>query len=318
MTMPAFTSEPPTYAHTTVMVEQVVQALQPGVGGVYVDATAGGGGHSAALLEACRGARVVAFDRDTDAVAAARERLSVFGERVQVIQSEFADIERHLDALDITGIDGLVADLGVSSHQLDDATRGMSFRIEGPLDMRMDLSRGRTARGLIEQLSQEELASIIYQYGEERRSRRVARCIKQALRDNELRTTLDLRRAVVRAVGPHRVGGIDPATRTFQALRIAVNDELGQLSELIEACPRMLRVGATVAFISFHSLEDRLVKRALADGALWVRLTKKPVLPSEAEQADNPRARSAKMRVARRADGAVELPAPGWERGLRM
>jgi 16S rRNA (cytosine1402-N4)-methyltransferase len=315
MTMPAFTIEPTTYAHTTVMVEQIVHALQPGVGGVYVDATVGGGGHSAALLEACRGARVVAFDRDVDAVTAARLRLSVFAERAQVIHGEFADIERHLDGLGITGVDGLVADLGVSSHQLNDGLRGMSFRAEGPLDMRMDLSHGRTARELIEQLSQEELASVIYQYGEERRSRRVARCIKQALHNNELRTTLDLRRAVVRAVGPHRVGGIDPATRTFQALRIAVNDELGQLSDLLEACPRMLRVGATVAFISFHSLEDRLVKRALADATSWVRLSKKPMLPSEAEQADNPRARSAKMRAARRIDVSGDKSLSGEERG---
>ncbi|MBN1610944.1 MAG: 16S rRNA (cytosine(1402)-N(4))-methyltransferase RsmH [Polyangiaceae bacterium] len=260
--MPAFTIEPPTYAHTTVMVEQVVGALQPGVGGIYVDATVGGGGHSAALLEACRGARVVAFDRDTDAVAAARERLSAFAERVQVIQSEFADIERHLDDLGITAVDGLVADLGVSSHQLDDSTRGMSFRAEGPLDMRMDLSQGRTARELIEQLSQEELASVIYQYGEERRSRRVARCVKQALRNNELRTTLDLRRAVVRAVGPHRVGGIDPATRTFQALRIAVNEELKAVAAFLRVVHGCLSPGGRVAILTFHSGGDRRVKKA--------------------------------------------------------
>jgi 16S rRNA (cytosine1402-N4)-methyltransferase len=318
MTMPAFTIEHPTYAHTTVMVEPIVHALQPGVGGVYVDATVGGGGHSAALLEACRGARVVAFDRDADAVEAARERLSAFAERVQVFQSEFVDIERHLDDLGITGVDGLVADLGVSSHQLDDATRGMSFRTEGPLDMRMDVSQGRTALELIQRVSQDELASIIYQYGEEHRSRRVARCIKQALQNSELRTTLDLRRAVVRAVGPHRVGGIDPATRTFQALRIAVNDELGQLSALLDACPRLLRVGATAAFISFHSLEDRRVKRAFSDQTRWARLTKKPVLPSESEQAENPRARSAKMRAARRVDDSVAGLPLGGERGARM
>jgi 16S rRNA (cytosine1402-N4)-methyltransferase len=317
MTMPAFTIEPLRYTHTTVMVEQVVQSLQPGVGGVYVDATVGGGGHSAALLEACRGARVVAFDRDADAVTAARERLAPFADRVQVVQSEFADIEQRLEELGIGAIDGLVADLGVSSHQLDDSTRGMSFRTEGPLDMRMDCSCGPTARELIEQLSQEELAETIYQYGEERRSRRVARCIKQALRNDELRTTLDLRRAVVRAVGPHRIGGIDPATRTFQALRIAVNDELGQLSRLLDACPQVLRVSGTVAFISFHSLEDRLVKRALRDETLWARLTNKPMLPSVAEQSDNPRARSAKMRVARRVAVSSVVSPSGEERGRR-
>lgn len=317
MTMPAFTLDPPRYSHTTVMVAEIVHALQPGVGGVYVDATVGGGGHSAALLDACRGARIVAFDRDADAVAAARERLSRFGERVQVLQSEFAEIERHLEELGLTTVDGLVADLGVSSHQLDDPTRGMSFRTEGPLDMRMDCSRGPTARELVARWSQEELASIIYEYGEERRSRRVARCIKQALQNDELRTTLDLRRAVVRAVGPHRVGGIDPATRTFQALRIAVNDELGQLSQVLEACPRMLRFGGTAAFISFHSLEDRLVKRALRDETFWARVTNKPMLPSETEQAANPRARSAKMRAAHRISMSEDPWPPGGERGHR-
>ena len=179
----------------------------------------------------------------------------------------------------------------------------MSFRTEGPLDMRMDPDGDETARQLIERVSQDELADLIYTYGEERRSRRVARCIKQALERGELETTLDLRRAVVRAVGPRRVGGIDPATRTFQALRIAVNGELDQLKELLALAARVVAPGGIATFISFHSLEDRLVKRALRERSTWRALTKKPVVASAAEQADNPRARSAKLRAAERIQG---------------
>ena len=193
-----------------------------------------------------------------------------------------------------------VADLGVSSQQLEDAARGMSFRAEGPLDMRMDRSTGDTALELVERLSQEDLAKVIFQFGQERRSRRVARCIKQSLARRELETTRDLRRAVVRAVGPHRIGGIDPATRTFQALRIAVNEEISQLAMLLESLPRIVKPGATVVFISFHSLEDRAVKCAFRDASLWERLSKKPLVPTRDEIDGNPRARSAKLRAARR------------------
>ena len=174
----------------------------------------------------------------------------------------------------------------------------MSFRLEGPLDMRMDQQSGEGARELIERLSQDELADLIYQFGEERRSRRVARCIKQALADGELDTTIDLRRAVVRAVGPLRVGGIDPATRTFQALRIAVNGEFDQLRALLQLAPSIVSPGGRAAYISFHSLEDRMIKRALLDRRIWERLSAKPVLASDAERARNPRARSAKLRAA--------------------
>lgn len=291
---------PPSFEHTTVMPGEVVQALSPRAGGVYVDVTAGGGGHAAAILEACDAARVIAFDRDPAAVDAARERLAPFGIRARVARGSFEEVEAWLADTGVDAVDGLVADLGISSYQLRDATRGMSFRVEGPLDMRMDPTQGETARELVERLSQDELADVIYQLGEERRSRRVARCIKQALAAGELETTLDLRRAVVRAVGPRRVGGIDPATRTFQALRIAVNGELDQLAHLLEMAPRILRAGGVAVFISFHSLEDRLVKRALADRRQWLRLTKKPLVASERERADNPRARSAKLRAARR------------------
>jgi 16S rRNA (cytosine1402-N4)-methyltransferase len=305
MTMAAF-EPPPEYHHITVMRDEVVRALAPRLGGVYLDMTAGGGGHSEAILEANPGARLIAFDRDPAAIAAASERLARFAGRFELIRACFSEVKEELAARNIALVDGLVADLGVSSPQLDEAERGMSFRKEGPLDMRMDPTRGETALELIERLSQDELADVIYQLGEERRSRRVARCIKQAAETGELVTTSDLRRAIVRATGPRRVGGIDPATRTFQALRLAVNRELDELSTLLAVAPEVLRPGATAVFISFHSLEDRLVKRAFQRGELWERVTRKPLVASDSEQNDNPRSRSAKLRAARRAMPGME------------
>lgn len=293
------TDETPSFEHVTVMAAEVVHALSPERGGVYVDVTAGGGGHSAAILAAAPNARVIAFDRDPAAVAAARERLAEFGERAMVVHLAFEAVLDWLSAAHVGRVAGLVADLGVSSQQLADRERGMSFRVEGPLDMRMNTGAGETALELVTRVSQDELADILYQLGEERRSRRVAACIKQALARGELSTTLDLRRAVVRAVGPRRVGGIDPATRTFQALRIAVNREIEQLETLLAKLPLLLAPGGVAAIISFHSLEDRLVKRAFLDGSLWERLHKKPFVASERERAENPRARSAKLRAAR-------------------
>jgi 16S rRNA (cytosine1402-N4)-methyltransferase len=187
----------------------------------------------------------------------------------------------------------------VSSPQLDDPERGMSFRREGPIDMRMDRSSGDTALELIERLDDDALANIIFRHGDERRSRRIARSIKRALSDGELATTLDLRRAIVRAVGPVRVGGVDPATRTFQALRIAVNLELEELERLLAALPAILEPGGVAAILSFHSLEDRLVKQAFHDRAAWSVLWKKPVGASEEERSMNVRSRSVKLRAAR-------------------
>jgi 16S rRNA (cytosine1402-N4)-methyltransferase len=207
-------------------------------------------------------------------------------------------------------VNGLIADLGVSSPQLDLPERGMSFKREGPLDMRMDPTAGETALELMKRLSQDQLANVIYQYGEERRSRRVARCIKQALEAGELSTTTELRRAVVRAVGPRRVGGVDPATRTFQALRLAVNGELDELTSLLEGARDLLVPGGTAVLISFHSLEDRLVKRTFRERDLWQRLTPKPQVPSEQEQADNPRSRSAKLRAGRSLPRAIDETGP--------
>lgn len=306
--MPAV--EPPqAFEHVTVMLREVVQAIAPRSGGTYLDLTAGGGGHSAALLEAAAEARVFAIDRDPVAVAAASERLRPFGDRVQVVHASFTDVPFVLAAHGIAHVDGVVADLGVSSPQLDTPGRGMSFRQSGPLDMRMDTTRGETAIDLIERLSQDELANVIYQFGEERRSRRVARCIKQALEAGELETTTDLRRAIVRAVGPRRVAGVDPATRTFQALRLAVNQELGELSAVLQALPNIVAEGGVATFISFHSLEDRLVKRAFLDRQVWQRLTKKPLMVRDDEREENPRSRSAKMRAARRVPSPVSFDA---------
>jgi 16S rRNA (cytosine1402-N4)-methyltransferase len=298
-------SEDPTFVnrfeHATVMRNEVTEALAPRAGGVYVDVTLGAGGHTEAILEADPRARVVALDRDPIAVREATERLARFGDRVTILRSNFAALPSALAGLGIVRVDGLCADLGVSSPQLDDGARGMSFRREGPIDMRMDPDEGETALELIERLDDEELADVIFRYGDERRSRRIARSIHRALADGELATTLDLRRAVVRAVGPARVGGVDPATRTFQALRIAVNREMEELEALLAALPRVIEEGGLVAIISFHSLEDRAVKRAFADKAAWLPLWKKPHMADDEECAANARARSAKLRAARRA-----------------
>jgi 16S rRNA (cytosine1402-N4)-methyltransferase len=265
-----------------------------------LDATLGYGGHTEALLRALPGVSIVAFDRDEQAIASSRERLAPFGSRVQIVHGEFGDVRRWLTDNGFAYVDGLLADLGVSSPQLDEGDRGFSFRRQGPLDMRMDRSRGETARELCVRLSQEDLADLIYQLGEERHSRRVAACIKQALARGELETTLDLRRAAVKAMGPRRLHGTDPATRTFQALRMAVNRELDQLVTLTGTLHTVVRPGGIAALISFHSLEDRAVKRCFQERALWTKASSKPVLPSTSEQDRNTRARSAKLRVASR------------------
>jgi 16S rRNA (cytosine1402-N4)-methyltransferase len=285
------------FEHATVLRDEVAQAISPRPGGTYVDATLGAGGHTVALLEAEPKARIVGLDRDPYAIAAASERLALVADRVMLVHGTFSGVRERLDALGIERADGIVLDLGVSSPQLEDPERGMSFRREGPLDMRMDPESGETALELVGRLADDELADLIYQYGDERRSRRIARSIKKALAAGELRTTLDLRRAIIRAVGPARVGGIDPATRTFQAIRIGVNRELEELEQLLSALPRVLVRGGVAAVITFHSLEDRLVKRAFHRPE-WQPVTKKPVLPTDEECMRNSRARSAKLRAA--------------------
>lgn len=284
-----------------MLLDEALRALDPAAGKIFVDATLGAGGHTEALLRE-PGTRVFGVDRDEVALALATKRLAPFGDRFVPIHGAFSDLESLLSAHGVNRVDGVLADVGLSSMQLDDPGRGMSFRTEGPLDMRMDRSQGETALELIRRLDDDELADVIYKFGEERRSRRVARCIKQAEAAFELETTLDLRRAVIRAVGPSRVGGLDPATRTFQALRIVVNGELDQLTELLDLAPRIVSTGGVLAVISFHSLEDRLVKRAFQDRSTWAPLTKKPIIATDEEIEENPRSRSAKLRAARRVD----------------
>lgn len=301
MTMSELPFDPKqTFSHEPVLLQGVISALDAARGGLFVDATAGGAGHSRAILSESPNVRLIATDRDPQAVETARERLSEFGERAMVAHARFSEIGAVLEQAGIAEVDGMLADLGVSSFQLDTPERGMSFRYQGPLDMRMDTTRGETALELISRLDQDELADVIFELGEERRSRRVARCIKQALAEGGLEGTIELRKAIVRAVGPRRVGGIDPATRTFQALRIAVNSELHELSALLELGRARVRPGGVLAIISFHSLEDRLVKREFQNRMLWAPLSKKPIVAGDEEQARNPRSRSAKLRVARR------------------
>lgn len=272
--------------------------LAPRDGGFYADVTLGRGGHAEAILEASGpNGRLLGLDRDPTALAASRERLARFGARVEFHQRPLSTLER---ALAGRKVDGLVADLGVSSPQLDDAARGMSFRAEGPLDMRMGDDVATTAWHLLRELHEAELADVLYRYGDERASRPIARAIKRAIERGEMETTLDLARAVYRVLGPPRHGRIDPATRTFQAIRIAVNDELGELDKLLDALPRVLADGGVAVVISFHSLEDRRVKHAFRDGQALAALLKKPLEASEAERMENPRARSAKLRAARR------------------
>jgi 16S rRNA (cytosine1402-N4)-methyltransferase len=286
------------FVHRTVLRDEVVRAIAPRAGAVYADVTLGGGGHTEAILSAAD-CKVIGVDRDEVAIAAASTRLASFGSRFEVRRGRFGDAAELLPR----PLDGLVADLGVSSPQLDDAARGMSFRRDAggaPLDMRMDRSSGKTAAEIIAEHSEETLADLIYELGEERASRRIARSIKRAEAEGRLSTTGDLRHAIYQAVGGDKRHGIDPATRTFQALRIAVNDELGELDRLLSALPELLAPSGIAAIISFHSLEDRRVKQAFADQAVWSALVRKPIEASEEEVAENPRARSAKLRVARR------------------
>jgi 16S rRNA (cytosine1402-N4)-methyltransferase len=289
--------------HEPVMVAETVDLLAPSRGGLFVDCTVGLGGHARALLEA-GASRVLGLDRDPDALRVARGRLAEFGDRAELVHSDYRDLGRVLDERQIAGMDGALADLGVSSMQLDAEGRGFSFRRDEPLDMRMDRSQGPTAADLLQNVGEEELANIIFQHGEERFSRRIARVIVEARRTAPILTTGHLAQLVRRAVPTRGYQRIDPATRTFQALRIWVNRELDQLDAfLAEACARLL-VGARLAVITFHSLEDRIVKhafRALAQGRAALRiLTKRPLVPGEAERDRNPRARSAKLRAIER------------------
>ncbi len=292
------------WQHKPVMCAEVLTWLAPRPDGIYLDVTVGAGGHSAALLAAGAG-RLIGIDRDDVALTLAAQRVGRDRDRVTLQRANFASIREVLDDLGIDHVDGLLADLGVSSMQLDQADRGMSFRHEGPLDMRMDRRQSQTARDLIASLDDGELTELLASLGEERRARRIARCIKQDMAAGRMVTTRDLRRAVIKAVGPARHGGVDPATRTFQALRMAVNHELGELAALLESAYACVRPGGVAAIMSFHSLEDRMVKRTFRDQTRWQPLSKKPIVAGELETDFNRRARSAKLRVAARREGEV-------------
>jgi len=292
-------------AHEPVLVDEVMTFLHPERGGLFVDCTLGLGGHTRALL-ASGASRVLGLDRDPAALALATARLAAEAGRIELVHCDYRDLERVLDERGIDRVDGVLADLGVSSMQLDAEGRGFSFRRDEALDMRMDTSRGDTAAEALQSVEEEDLADVIYQFGEERYSRRVARAIVQA-RDREAITTTGQLAAIVRRAMPGRgYSRIDPATRTFQALRIWVNRELDGLDRFLVAACRRLAVGARLAVIAFHSLEDRVVKHTLrglqADETSGIRVvTKRPVVPADGEVARNPRARSAKLRVAERA-----------------
>lgn len=289
--------------HAPVLLDETVALLAPGRGGIFVDCTVGLGGHAAALLEG-GATRLIGLDRDPGALEIAAEALRSWSDRVELVHADYRRLDAVLQGKGIDEVDGLLADLGVSSMQLDAEGRGFSFRRDEPLDMRMDRSSGPTAADLLEEIGEEELAKVIYQYGEERFSRRIARAIVEARRGERVATTGRLARIVRRAV-PHRGRQrIDPATRTFQALRIRVNQELEGLEAFLTMAAARLRPGGRLAVITFHSLEDRIVKhgfRALAAGSGVLRvMTRKPVVPGEAEVARNPRARSGKLRVIER------------------
>lgn len=302
--------------HIPVLVREVLAYLQPRPGGVYLDCTVGVGGHAEAILQAAgETARLIGIDRDPEALTVAGKRLQQFGDRVELVHGDYRELPRLASALNLTEVSGVLFDLGVSSLQLDDPSRGFSFTLEGPLDMRMDRqAQGPTARELLHQLPAEALAEIIRQYGEERWARKIAGRIVEERKRKPLTTTRELAEVVGRAI-PRRFWPrrIHPATRTFQALRIAVNQELEGLEGALESAARLLQPGGRICVIAFHSLEDRVVKRlfrrlAAPGAAPGLRvLTRRLVTPGAAEVAHNPRSRSAKLRAAERRGGADDL-----------
>ncbi len=288
--------------HEPVMTREVLAFLQPENGGVFVDCTVGMGGHALALLEA-GATKVIGLDRDPAALAIAASTLNAFRDRVELVHSDYRAIESVLDARGIDRVDGTLTDMGMSSFQLEAEGRGFSFQREDPLDMRMDTTTGVTAAELLRDSAESDIADAIYQFGEERFSRRIARAIVRTRESSPLETTLQLAAIVRRAVPRRGFSRIDPATRTFQALRIWVNRELEHIDDFLRAVARRLNTGARLVVVTFHSLEDRIVKHTLralaqADDARIRVLTKKPMTPQPDELERNPRARSAKLRAA--------------------
>ncbi|HKQ94913.1 MAG TPA: 16S rRNA (cytosine(1402)-N(4))-methyltransferase RsmH [Aestuariivirgaceae bacterium] len=314
--------------HRPVMLKEVLVALSPREGGFYVDGTFGAGGYSRAILEAAPGSRVLAFDRDPDAAAAGSALAAACPGRFGMVTGHFSDASAHLPDRP----DGVVLDIGVSSMQIDDPGRGFSFQKDGPLDMRMDRT-GPTAADAVNDLPEASLARIIAAYGEEKRARAIARAIVRARATKPVTRTLELA-GIVQSVIPRRHDDqVHPATRTFQALRIYVNGELEELEASLLAAETMLAPGGRLAVVAFHSLEDRIVKRFLADRSgrvarpsrhlpdsappappSFALLTSSPVTPADAEVASNPRARSAKLRAAERLDAPAHPPSGEWRR----
>lgn len=287
------TEDEATFSHIPVLSREVVEGLAVHPGGHYLDATVGGGGHSRLILEAAPDVQLTAMDQDEDAMIAAKKQLGEFSDRIQFIKSNFAAYK-----FPPSSFSGIIADLGVSSHHLDTASRGFSFRSSAPLDMRMDQGQSLTAADVINDWDETELANIFFTYGEERLSRRIARRIVEK---RPFHTTTELAEAIAYSVPPkYRYGRIHPATRVFQALRIVVNDELKSLETFLEKAPSALLPGGRIVIISFHSLEDRLVKHGLRNSPNLRVLTKKPITANEDELANNPRSRSAKLRIAER------------------
>ena len=303
------------FHHESVLLDEVVDVFAAHKPALLVDCTLGGAGHSRALLEAIDGLHLIGIDRDPMAIRVAAERLGHFGNRVRLVQAPFSEIGAVLENLGVAQVDGLLADFGVSSHQIDTAERGFSFRFDGPLDMRMNPEAGLPASELFESISFDELATAIKEYGEERHARRVARAILEA--DPLPRTTGELAEIVRRVVRSAK-DGLDPATRTFQAIRVLVNRELHEIEAWLRQSPALLNTGGMVAAISFHSLEDRAVKHRFREATLSCicppeipicncntiptleLVNKRPITPSTDEIRRNPRARSSKLRVARR------------------
>ncbi len=287
--------------HVPVLLGEVLAYLQPQGGGVYVDGTLGLGGHAEAILEASApGGRVVGFEWDQEAAALAAERLARFGDRIRIIPASYAELAGRLEEAGELPVDGLLLDLGVSSLQLDRPERGFSFRHDAPLDMRMSADLSLTGADLVARLGEEELADVFYRFGEERQARRIARFVVEERKKTPITTTRQLAELVARAIPrkyhPRR---IHVATRVFQALRIAVNREFDNIVQVLVQAPSVLKKGGVLCVITFHSLEDRIVKRGLMDNPAYELVTRKPVEPSPEEIQRNPRARSARLRVAR-------------------
>ncbi|MEI6084853.1 MAG: 16S rRNA (cytosine(1402)-N(4))-methyltransferase RsmH [Verrucomicrobiota bacterium] len=302
--------------HTPVLLKEAVEQLRPRDGGLYVDCTLGGGGHAEAILQAAGpSGKLIGLDWDLEAQEINRERLGKYGERVQLLRANFAEVEQVLMSTGVTAVDGLMFDVGVSSRQFDEPSRGFSFQREGPLDMRMNRASGVTARDVLCNESVDELTRIFRVYGEERRARGIALRINRERALRPLETTLDLARVVEAELGPKRGNAIHPATRVFQALRIHVNRELENLQRGLAGAVNVLKSGGRLAVISFHSLEDRIVKQffvqqstgcvcppafamcACGRKAILRVITRKPITATDAEIRENPRARSAKLRV---------------------